>query len=356
MRWLLYRKRGFTLVELLVVIAIIGILVGLLLPAVQAAREAARRMQCSNNLKQIGLALHNYESATKSLPPGSAFYGGPNAASYQEAPPYQRFVGHRYQRASMNARILPFIEQGNIYNTMEGLKFPTNDARVPDASNPQGGELYRGLRLSHLICPSDSNAGRGANVGGRASRIQPSNYQACEGPVHVNNSPSCSCPLLTEFNKLEVKGSNHNRPPGVFTRRGGVPPTGATGNAGFICTFGSIPDGLSNTIMVGEVIADWSNHARNGWSHANRHGIITQIPINWRTEYPNLAAALAAGKTGCEARCNWNTEVGFKSRHVGGAQFVLGDGSVHFISESIDMLMYQRLGNRQDGEPVNVDF
>ncbi len=356
MKHKLNSRKGFTLVELLVVIAIIGILVGLLLPAVQAAREAARRMQCSNNLKQIGLAMHNYESAYKSLPPGSAFYGGPNGGYYQVASPNERFAGNRYQRASMNALILPFIEQANLFNTMEGMRFPTNEARVPDPNNPAGGELYRGLRLSHLICPSDTNPGRNANVRGRASRIQPSNYQTCEGPTHVNNSPTCACPLLSEFNKLEVPGSNHNKPAGCFSRRGGIPPTGASGNPGFICTFGAISDGTSNTILVGEIIADWSNHARNGWSHANRHGIVTQIPINWRTEYPNLAAALAAGKTGCEARCNWNTEVGFKSRHTGGAQFVLGDGSVQFLSQNIDMIMYQRLGNRADGEVVNDVF
>ncbi len=177
------------------------------------------------------------------------------------------------------------------------------------------------------------------------------------GPTNsVSDSPNCGCPLVGQFRTLSQNGTNANNPAGCFTRRGGTPPTGSGGAKGFICRFGSIPDGLSNTILVGEVIPDWSAHARNGWSHSNRWGIYTQIPINWRTEFPNLATALAAGKTGCEARCNWNTEVGFKSRHTGGVQVVLGDGSVQFLSENVDMIMYQRLGNRQDGQVVSGVF
>ena len=348
------RRSAFTLVELLVVIAIIGILVGLLLPAVQAAREAARRMQCSNNLKQIGLAMHNYESATRSLPPGSAFYWpGPN--NVRMPAPFERFHGHIRRRSSYLVRLLPYMEQVPLYNMFEGDRFPTDNARTPDPNNPLGDKLFRGLRIEGFICPSDTNNGRTANIQGRPSRIQPSNYQFCMGPTNsVSNSPNCGCPLVDQFRALSQAGTNVNNPAGCFTRRGGIPPTGAGGNPGYVCRLKDITDGTSNTILVGEIIADWSAHARNGWSHSNRWGIYTQIPINWRTEYPNLNAALNAGKTGCEARCNWNTEVGYKSRHTGGAQMVLGDGSVHFVSENVDMLMYQRLGSKNDGETVNV--
>ncbi|MCA9128088.1 MAG: DUF1559 domain-containing protein [Planctomycetales bacterium] len=350
-----FRHVGFTLVELLVVIAIIGILVGLLLPAVQAAREAARRMQCSNNLKQIGLAMLNYESATKSLPPGSAFYG-PNVNG-RAAAPYERFEGRLVNRPPWHYRVLPFMEQVGLYNLFEGDKFPTDNARMPDPSNPEGGELMRGQKISTFICPSDSNGGYNATVNGRSSRVQPANYMGCMGPTNsVSDSPTCGCPLVDQFRALSQAGTNVNNPAGVFTRRGGIPPTGAAGNAGYTAKLGDLTDGTSNTILVGEVIADWSAHARNGWSHSNRWGIYTQIPINWKSEYPNLNAALTAGKTGCEARCNWNAEVGFKSRHTGGAQVVLGDGSVHFLSQTIDMVMYQRLGSKNDGQPVNVEF
>lgn len=349
------RSAGFTLVELLVVIAIIGILVGLLLPAVQAAREAARRMQCSNNLKQIGLAMLNYESANKSLPPGSVFYG-PNVDG-RAAAPNQRFEGRLVNRAPWHYRILPFMEQTNLYNVFGNDQFPTDNARMPHPTNPEGGELLRGQLISTYICPSDSNPGYSATVHGRASRIQPANYQGCMGPTNsMSNSPSCQCPLYDQLRTLSQAGTNVNNPAGWFTRRGGVPPTGAAGNKGYTAKIGHFTDGLSNTILVGEVIADYSAHARNGWSHSNRWGIYTQIPINWKTEFPNLAAALANGKTGCEARCNWNTEVGYKSRHTGGAQMVLGDGSVQFLSENIDMIMYQRLGSKNDGNAVNAGF
>lgn len=347
------RRPGFTLVELLVVIAIIGILVGLLLPAVQAAREAARRMQCSNNLKQIGLAIHNYESAYKRVPPGSAFYGGANIALGTYPPPFDRFAGRIGNHSHLLVRILPFMEQTNLYNLFENDRFPTDNARMPHPTDPSQGVYMRGQILAPYICPSDTNNGLG---NGRNFR-QPANYQFCMGPTNsVSNSPRCQCPLVATFRARSQAGTNVNNPAGMFTRRGGVKPPFRGGRVGYIGRFGDATDGLSNTIFVGEVIADWSAHARTGWSHSNAWGIYTQIPINWDTRYINVAQAEANGKTGCEARCNWNTEVGYKSRHTGGAQMVFGDGSVHFLSESIDMIQYQRLGSKNDGETVSIDL
>ena len=347
------RRQGFTLVELLVVIAIIGILVGLLLPAVQAAREAARRMQCSNNLKQIGLAIHNYESTYKHVPPGSSFYGGPNIAIGTYPPPGDRFSGSIGNKTHLLVRILPYMEQTNLYNLFESDKYPTDNARMPHPGGPNEGLRMRGVELSMYKCPSDTNDG----FGNGKNRVQPANYQFCMGPTNsVSNSPNCQCPLVATFRARSQPGTNVNRPAGMFTRRGGVKPPYRGGNVGYIGRFGDATDGLSNTIFVGEVIADWSAHARTGWSHSNAWGIYTQMPINWDTRYVNLAQAQAAGKTGCEARCNWNTEVGYKSRHTGGAQMVFGDGSVHFISDSIDMIQYQRLGSKNDGETVSVEL
>ena len=139
------RKRGFTLVELLVVIAIIGILVGLLLPAVQAAREAARRMQCSNNLKQIGLALHNYHSAYKMFP--LHFVDQSERGTINET----RVTG----RTSCLVRILPFIEQTAAFNNFD-LRFGFENAPIPE-THPNW-PIAR-VDFSFYLCPSDANAG-----------------------------------------------------------------------------------------------------------------------------------------------------------------------------------------------------
>ena len=349
------RRQAFTLVELLVVIAIIGILVGLLLPAVQAAREAARRMQCSNNLKQIGLAIHNYESTTKRIPPGSAFYGGTVITAGPA--PYQRFAGAIGDRSHMLVRILPYMEQTALYAWFENDRFPTNDARAPHPTNPAGGDLLRGIKIPGYICPSDNNDGRNATVNGIAnSRIQPSNSHFSMGPTNsVSDNAACSCPLATTFAARSQAGTNASNPSGPFTRQGGVRPTESGANVGYCGKFGDVTDGLSNTIFMGEAIADWSAHVLNGWSHANQWGKFTQIPINWDTRYVDLATAVAAGKTGCEARCNWNTAEGFKSRHTGGAQMLMGDGSVNFMSQTIDLLIYNRLGSKAEGIAANLE-
>jgi prepilin-type processing-associated H-X9-DG protein len=172
-----------------------------------------------------------------------------------------------------------------------------------------------------------------------------------------NAGNSCGCPLFATFVARSLAGTNANNPAGPFTRSSANKPksAGCTGNNGYCGKFGDVGDGLSNTIFMGEVIAEWSAHVLNGWSHANQWGKYTQVPINWDTRYPDLATATAAGKTGCEARCNWNTAEGFKSRHTGGAQMLMGDGSVQFFSQSIDMINYNRLGAKNDGNVANLE-
>ena len=328
-------RPGFTLVELLVVIAIIGILVGLLLPAVQAAREAARRMQCSNNLKQIGLAIHNYESATKRIPPGAIFYGGVQVD-------IGRFHGQSNQRGSMLVFILPYIEQTSLYNQFD-FTMPVNETRMPDPANASGGMYLKGMIVPSYICPSDINA----PISPGNNQIQPANYHPSFGPsAAISNNSACSCPLFATFQAFSQAGTGGNaNPAGPFSRYGYDYPG----------TFSFVPDGLSNTIFVGEVRADSSGHVQAGWSHSNKWGIFTQIPINFDTSEPDVATALAKGKTACNARCNWNAEVGFKSRHTGGAQFVFGDGAVRLLSQSIDMINYNRLGSRNEGVAAVVE-
>ena len=328
-------KQAFTLVELLVVIAIIGILVGLLLPAVQAAREAARRMQCSNNLKQIGLAIHNYESATKKIPPGAIFYGGTQVD-------IGRFHGINNQRGSMLAFILPYIEQQTLYAQFD-FTMPVNETRLPDPVNATGGMFLKGVLVPSYKCPSDINE----PISPGRNQIQPSNYHPSMGPsAQISNNAACSCPLFSTFRSFSQAGTNTNaNPAGPFSRYG----------YDYAGNFAFVTDGLSNTIFVGEVRADSSGHVRAGWSHSNKWGIFTQIPINFDSSEPDVATAVARGKTACNARCTWNTEVGFKSRHTGGAQFAFGDGSVRLLSQSIDMINYNRLGSRNEGTVATID-
>lgn len=326
------KRQAFTLVELLVVIAIIGILVGLLLPAVQAAREAARRMQCTNNLKQIGLAIHNYESTIKRIPPGAVWNGGTVDVTFG------RFVGPINERGSSLAFILPYIEQQALYSQFD-FALPINNARFP--ANIQGGMFLKGARVPAYICPSDVNDPISPGV----NQIQPSNYTFSMGPSSaLSNNGSCSCPLFATFQAFNIPNTPQSSPAGPFTRQGWA----------YTGKFGDVSDGLSNTIFFGEIRADSSNHARQGWCHSNKWGIFTQIPINFDSSEPDVATALAKGKTACNARCTWNTEVGFKSRHTGGANVVMGDGSVHFLSQSIDMVNYNRLGAKADGQTASV--
>ena len=325
---------GFTLVELLVVIAIIGVLVGLLLPAVQAAREAARRMSCSNNVKQIGLAIHNYESTYKRVPPGAVFYGGVQTD-------VGRFHGLKDQRGSMFAFLLPYLEQQALYSQFD-FSWPTDETRMPDPASAAGGMFLKGIRVPALICPSDIND----PLSPGNNQIQPANYYPSMGPSSaISNNANCSCPLYNTFVSLSQPNTGADTPAGMFTRRGW----------NYVGAFGHCSDGLSNTIFVGEVRANCSGHVRAGWSHSNKWGGFTQIPINFDSCEVDLATATSKGKTGCNARCNWNAEVGFKSNHTGGAHMLMGDGSVHLLSQNIDMRTYQNLGAKADGNSVSLE-
>lgn len=323
---------GFTLVELLVVIAIIGILIALLLPAVQAAREAARRSQCVNNLKQCGVGLHNYNDTMKVLPP-HAFYGGTYPAR-----------GHR---GSLLVHLLPYIEQQALYDLFDFAPVPPtptdmNSQRAPTPFK-DGNTLLRSATVATYLCPSDGTAYR--KIGTIPNQAQTGSYWGCMGPSNsYSNSPSCSCPEYSLWKSYSRSGTGASNPAGMFTRNGWD----------YCARFSDVRDGLSNTIFMGEVRADCSGHVRQGWSHSNRWGIYTQTPINYDSCYANLAEATAAGGNGCNALCNWNTEVGFKSLHPGGANFLFGDGSVHFLPETIDHWTYQYLGDKDDGEPVTI--
>ncbi|MGY8768665.1 MAG: DUF1559 family PulG-like putative transporter [Pirellulales bacterium] len=334
-------RRGFTLVELLVVIAIIGILIALLLPAVQQAREAARRIQCSNNLKQLGLALHNYHDTFKKFPPGG-LWGN-------DLPWLPGGGGTNPERGSVHVHLLPFLEQNNLFDSIDFTN--TTHVREQWSNAPTNTIRARHNVVDAYICPSDTTDGgfvpdtnqqRGAN-----------NYGANYGPTGVGatGNPSCSCSQGAIFNAFRpdvilTGASRHNQdnPAGPFTRRGNK----------FASRMADIVDGLSNTIFFGEIRVSCSTHGDKGWSDSNNgSGLVsTLIPINFDSCAPNLASA--PGGDGCFAKCSWNTEFGFKSRHPGGAQVLLGDGSGHFMPETIDHTLFQRLGQRDDGEVTQL--
>ena len=303
-------RNGFTLVELLVVIAIIGILVALLLPAVQAAREAARRMSCSNNIKQIVLAVHNYEDSVKTLPPGSFWACHPNGE----------------WRGSILIHILPFMEQQPLYDQFDFNV--TTDGQLGDDGRLIGATIIEGY-----ICPSDTNTKLSPN--GRAIH----NYVANNGPTaHIDN-PNCRCSTAAAWNSFALSPYERRDDfAGPFYRR---------------CIsqkHADIRDGLSNTIFFGETLRDCSAHTLQGWAWSNNgNGLVsTQVPMNIDT------CSKDASADPCNRPCNWSAELAFKSRHPGGCQFGFGDGSVHYLSESIDHWTYQYLGAKADGEPAQI--
>ncbi len=322
------RRRAFTLVELLVVIAIIGILIALLLPAVQAAREAARRSQCTNNLKQIGLGLHNYHDTFKKFPPGGLWWtNNTGAANWSR------------NRGSMLVHLLPFVEQQSLYDAFD-LSQPL--AYQQFATPPSTGSPYiAGTIVSVYRCPSDKSADYNATTvnGVTAGNLAHFSYAGSKGPTRTGNNSAGSCPERAAYDAYKFSTSD-NTPAGPFTRMG----------RNYVCKMRDIIDGMSNTILAGEVRAECAQPIRRGWAHAsNTQGMISTIyPINYNS------CSTSSTPEPCQWWNNWSTEFGFKSMHPGGANFAFSDGSVQFLSETIDHWTYQYLGGKAEGEPVSI--
>ena len=355
------KRAGFTLVELLVVIAIIGILVALLLPAVSAAREAARKMSCSNNLKQIGLAMRTYHNTYTSLPPNGLLFWN------RQSNNGQTWSGG--SKASVWVKLLPFLEQDPLYNslnmTISGRKSGNTGAPFGGAwngwprietSHAVTNDRSRALRseiIPVLICPS-------ANVD---PYIHRANYDI--DPATSTYGWSLGAQRMTSWqnictnyhgNLFQTGPDNHGngargfRASGVFTR------------GHWAARFRDVADGESQVIMVGEILPNKSDHAVNGWMHYNTGWYATGGPVNypvvgigdpgfsWNRANPPL------NPKNCSHFKNWQTSQGFKSQHKGGAQFVLVDGSVQFLSENIDYITYNRLGDRRDGGPLGEQW
>lgn len=335
------RQAGFTLVELLVVIAIIGVLVGLLLPAVQAAREAARRMSCQNNLKQIGLAVLNYESAYGQFPHGTRdrdpkHNGGDN----------RPWSGGDHRKGSVLVKLLPFIEQAPTY---EQIDF--NLDVVPQIVN-LGFSGSDGLKMAPYICPSD-----GTTEGRLVNAQQFYNYAISLGNQNMSGRGWCDIYPNNSFNTRAsgVLGGNlfQNGPTGHGTSNNGRDISGVFSRSSWSAQFKDISDGTSNTIMMGEILPSCGDHHRQGWWSPNALWTATTGGINFNT---CRKRQVPDNQQNCNDFRNWQTSQAFKSDHPGGAQFVFCDGSVTFLGETIDYLLYQQLGDRRDGESLVGSF
>ncbi|GIW98636.1 MAG: prepilin-type N-terminal cleavage/methylation domain-containing protein [Pirellulaceae bacterium] len=354
------KSGGFTLVELLVVIAIIGILVGLLLPAVQAAREAARRMQCSNNLKQLGLALHNYESAHKKFPANP----GPGVTEN---------VGGRYNQSwlawSGLAMLLPYMEQGNLYNQANfSYSWANNNGGTVNNS------VVARTRIPSYVCPSD----RGANA----------NYTADMAPVSYAMSAGPS----SSWSVGAIK-------PGLSTLSVWTAIRDITDGTSNSIAMSELRIGLNQGQWVpGQLPRDPSYRVVTGTpleKAANAQGRIWQAVAAQATQirayYDNCLSMYDAGsgwdgasdeqgRFWAAGRVYWGpyhttligpnagpscdrdasvTDIDIKepsSYHTGGVQSVLCDGSVKFISENIDQLVWMSVGSINGGETVSDEW
>lgn len=342
------KREGFTLVELLVVIAIIGILIALLLPAVQAAREAARRSQCSNNLKQFGIAAHNYHDVHKAFPRGGYVGLGGDFGAGEAWRIWQGF--------SVHTMLLPYMEQNAIYDNVQWNRTWYN--------NPV---TVRNVKVAAFLCPS----------AGRA----PETTDIWQGGPGCNYAVSFG-PTLNWVNPTNRQGP------------GAISPHKETAIA-------DIRDGTSNTILAGEILSGDANGGSYLPGEPVRNVTYGSGSAGSAWEYPNAnvtnQATIEAWGANCEgnkgdhlssngwgflganytqtifntvAGPNWRYPTciatgppGYssdrdgiypsRSFHPGGSQHALGDGSVRFISETIQWDLYQALGSKSGGEPVS---
>ena len=337
------KHRGFTLIELLVVIAIIAVLIALLLPAVQQAREAARRAHCKSNLKQLGIALYNYESSLMTFPP-NLVPGGTN---------YKYSAGNWGVLAFLN----PYLEQTAIYNLMN-LSAPTYDPNPPYNVYDANNRLAAGYIIPLFLCPSDKGQSVGSGYG--VANLGPTNYVANMGSGL----------------KVTSAGNRHGSPydaDGVFFADSRV-------------RIADITDGTSNTAAMSEsTLGDGAETAPGATPPADKSKVYAYVsgvdsmsdagcgsPTLWNVQR-RCGFAWYSGEIRCASynhyynpnAAQWDcvsnapsmgyTAIGWRaarSAHAGGVHLLLADGAVRFVSENIDQLLWRALGTRAGNEVI----
>lgn len=325
-------QRGFTLVELLVVISIIALLIVLLLPAVQAAREAARNMQCKNNLKQIGLACHSYHDVYNCFPLNLSqwnYCSVPGPLSTTTNCGYGYADGH--PTFTQLVYLLPFLEQSALYDRLD---FTKSTRQSPNSA-------YAGTLVPVFACPTDPSSVQRITTGTRHGKDFMGSAPATTPRSYIASRSVTCCSKGTSANGycLDTGGPGFESAAGGY---GALPPGRAAGD---------IQDGLSNTLAFGEMVPDcynWSN-----WLYGDTGSFDTANGINVHVRDRTCCRMAGAATWGGGS---WPPCASFRSLHPDGMNGVMADGSVQFIRDTIDMKVFMSLGTIAGNETISAQF